>query len=182
MSRLTPSCCSAARSGLAGTEEALAHPGEDGDEEVAEGAARGVALAAGGGDELFEAWLDGGSIEAVCMAAGDRRQAGTETADDDRRRDVRAGEAAGAAEAVVLAVEVGGVVRPQMLEDVNGLNELLGADAVRRHRETAHGLLRGVGKLAAATGAEAQEQAIVRYLLDRGSHVGEEARMAIGDV
>jgi len=121
-------------------------------------------------------------IEAVAMRARDRRHARTEASDHDGRRRVGAQIAGGPVEAIMRTQEARGVARPEATQDLGGFSHALRPDAIALDRQAERLLLPRIGRLRAATGAEAKDEAPARDLLEGRCHVGEKTWVPAGHV
>ena len=121
-------------------------------------------------------------IEAVAVGARDRRHARTEASDHNGRRRVGAKIARGPVEAIVRAREARGIARPEAAQDLGGLGHTLRAYPVALDGEAERFLLPRIGRLLAATRAEAEDEAPIRDLLESRRHVGEKTWVPAGHV
>src|SRR5690349_4740160 len=102
-------------------------------------------------------------IEAITVAAGDRRHPRAEAADDDRWGRVGPRESC--------------LTRPQAADERDGVDDVLCAGSIVLDRLADCGLLAGIRRAATAAGAEPEQQSSVRDRLERRGHVREHARM-----
>src|SRR6266702_943851 len=121
-------------------------------------------------------------IEAVAVGARDRRHARTEAPDHNGRRRVGAKIARGPVEAIVRAREARGIARPEAAQDLGGLGHTLRAYPVALDGEAERFLLSRIGRLLAATRAEAEDEAPARDLLESRRHAGEKTWVPAGHV
>ena len=97
-------------------------------------------------------------VEAIAVTAGDGGHARPEAADHDRRRRIGAQIAARTLETIVLAREARAVSRPQPPHHLDRLHDARGPHAIGLDGKPESELLRGVWRLAAAPGAEPEQQ------------------------
>jgi hypothetical protein len=151
-----------------GLQPALVHAREHRDEERRGLASGSLVLVARQPHQVAQPGMQGLRVEAVGVAAGDGGHPRAEAADDNGWWRI------GSQEPVLAG--------PQPAHEGDGVDHLLGARRVALDRPPQDLLFDRVRRLAAAAGAQPQEQAPAGDGLQRRRHVGQQSRMAVGHV